>query len=113
MSKRLNGLLLCGWLICGSGCYLTRVTAPGEEGATHSRTGVSLFWGITGTDHGAVECLHGLKQSTTYFPWWSSLVQGITAGIVAPIRQDYVCLAPTGAVVPMPLPVPPAPVSVR
>ncbi len=77
-----------------TGCYMSRVVAPGRAGTKHSDTGFSFFWGITKTTHGAVECPYGLQEVTHYWPWYSYILQGITLGIVSPIKREYVCAEP-------------------
>ena len=39
----------------------------------------------------APECASGFSRVDVYWPWWGPLVYGITFGIVAPIRAEYVC----------------------
>jgi len=89
---KLKFLPLIAVLLTSSGCFMSRVTAPGLIGTRHEDTGFSLFWGITRTDHGAVECVAGLQEVTTYWPWYSYLLQAVTLGIVSPIKREYTCL---------------------
>ena len=92
MNRMISAALLLS--LC-SGCYMSRVTAPGFAGTKHDDTGFSLFWGITRTDQGAVECTAGMKEVTHYWPWYAPVLQLITLGIVSPIKREYTCIAPT------------------
>lgn len=86
-------VMACGMLVVGlSGCFRTSVrTGAPRDGSPVTRTGASLFFGLTMPPVTASECHHGVSRVDVFSPWWGALVTVATVGLVMPLRTEYVC----------------------
>jgi hypothetical protein len=86
-------LVVSAVLLCSlSGCFRMSVRSGAtQSGPLRDDTSVSLVYGLTTAHPVATECEHGLSRVDVYWPWWGPVVYGLTLGIVAPIRTEYVC----------------------
>ncbi len=83
-----SAVLLCSL----TGCFRMSVrSAATPEGAQNEDTSVSFVYGLTTASSAAVECTNGFSRVDVYWPWWGPFVYGLTAGIVAPLKTEYVC----------------------
>jgi hypothetical protein len=110
MNKPLAALLALT-LLC-SGCFRTivRTDEPTTWRPNGGGIGVSFFWGLTPFETGSM-CRNGIARAESFFPWWSIIISGVTAGLVTPLEVRYWCrYPPPGYGAPPPgAPVPPPP----
>lgn len=75
-----------------TGCFKYGVATPvASDGVLRMQRGPVFAWGLAGRVREAPECPAGVASTRSYMPWWGGLVTGITVGIVAPWRVEYVC----------------------
>jgi hypothetical protein len=76
-----------------SGCFSTtiRTRATRDLRRQGEDTGASFAWGLSPVTASAIECENGIAEARVYWPFWGGLVSIITAGIVTPIKTEYVC----------------------
>jgi hypothetical protein len=96
MRRLLSVLVILAVTLSLTGCFGAAVTSPAaRQGAQAKDLGASWFWGLRTTTSRASECVHGLAEVETFIPFYSWFVGAITAGIVFPIKKEYVCAAPS------------------
>jgi hypothetical protein len=86
-------LLVSAVLLCSlTGCFRMSVRSGAtQSGSLQDDTRVSLVFGLTPANSVATECENGFSRVDVYWPWWGPVVYGLTLGIVAPLRTEYVC----------------------
>ncbi|QRN93267.1 hypothetical protein JRI60_29185 [Archangium violaceum] len=91
-------LVVSAVLMCTlTGCFRMSVRSGATPSGPENRdTGASMVWGLTTAQSSAPECSSGFSRVDVYWPWWGPFVYGITLGIVAPIRTEYVCAEGNG-----------------
>lgn len=78
--------------VFASGCFGTRISsAAPRSNITQEEVGFSLFWGLTQSNTGAVECTHGIAETESWLPWYSGFLYTLTLGIVTPVKKKYTC----------------------
>jgi hypothetical protein len=97
----MRSLILVVTVLLLSGCFRATIRGgPTHNARPEDATGASFLWGLTESKSSAGECATGLARVSVFWPWWGPLVYGLTLGLVAPIRTEYVC-APPSAVAPL------------
>lgn len=86
-------VLMAGTLLL-SGCYRTVVRSGLQgDGKTRHGGGLSLLYGLTPVETGAVECRYGLARAETYLAWYNIFLAPLTGGLVVGMETRYECAA--------------------
>jgi hypothetical protein len=83
-----SAVLLCSLTGCFRMSVRSGATPTGPE---NEDTSASFVYGLTTANSVAPECAAGFSRVDVYWPWWGPFVYGLTLGIVAPIKTEYVC----------------------
>jgi hypothetical protein len=92
-NRALRAAALAAALSLATGCYSVGLRTGARPDGRHSVTQTSwhFIYGLTGANVSAPECRYGVASVNSQLPWWSIVVMGVSAGLVASSTTEYEC----------------------